>query len=121
MSYDVYDQSNRLIELLQAKGYGVTHGNGYDSAPVGDTLPDADEGAEYDESIDGFWFTWSHQSGKTDVETGPTDSGELEAWTSAMEHFFEHAEIPLHTIEPEGKWAQNTCEGMHFEPANKEA
>jgi hypothetical protein len=80
MSYTAPDMSDRLIQLLTDKGYRV-HSGGDDSCP--------------DLDGDGYWFTWA-VDGMASCESGETCDTELEAWGSAMEHFFVNASIPLH-------------------------
>jgi hypothetical protein len=102
MSYDAYDQADLVEELLTKKGYTMTHGNGYFTAAVGKKLQDPPiedgEGPEYDEVLDGFWFSWTNPPGRTDIDTGETANSELAAWSYALEHFFEHAEIETHPV-----------------------
>jgi hypothetical protein len=87
MSWTTPDMADRLIVLLQAKGYQVhTDGDGNPAflQPPG-CRPE-----------DGHWFTWM-APGMAEPEVGDTYGTELEAWGSAMEHFFANASIPLHT------------------------
>jgi hypothetical protein len=67
--------NQRLIDLLRGKGYDVRHDTALDT---------------------GWWFTWCHPDGNTDVETGPCVRSLLAAWTSALEHWFANAEIQRH-------------------------
>lgn len=86
MTYSCSDQSDRLAELLEEKGYTVHNGD----ATTGETVDD--------ESGDDWWFTWVAKD--CDLETGPTCADELLTWSSAMEHWFANAEIRTHLFTP---------------------
>jgi hypothetical protein len=104
MSYDNHNTVDRLIELLEEKGYRISFGNGWNARELQDgegddffaDSPELKEGKEedFDPNLNGYWFTWSHPSGG-DVEVGPTCGNYAEVWATAMEHFFEDAEIPM--------------------------
>jgi hypothetical protein len=95
MSYSAPDMSDDLIDLLKKKGYTITYGNGFETRSVSpdyEEWPEPTDPSTYNADIDGCWFTWTQEG--CDVEVGPTQENELNAWGDAMCHFFEHASIP---------------------------
>jgi hypothetical protein len=101
MSYSANDQSDALIARLAQAGYSITIGNGWNTRQLLDgegddglfaDSPDLAEGEpdDYREDLDGAWFTWC-QGG--DVECGETVPSVLQAWTLAMQHWFDNATI----------------------------
>lgn len=83
MTYSCNDQSDRLAELLEEKGYQVHEGEDEEHLELGQ---------------DAWWFTWTAKD--RDDETGPTCIDEISAWSSAMEHWFANAEIRTHVFTP---------------------
>lgn len=84
MSFSCTDTVSILAELLEGKGYKIHNGN----AETGETVDD--------ESGDDWWFTWA-VDGMADCEVGPTCAEQLGATTSAMEHFFQNADILVYS------------------------
>lgn len=80
------DLAEQLEVLLMSKGYRIHNGD----ADTGETVALAGpSGADW-------WFTWT-VDGMADCECGSACTSHLDAVEDAMQHFFAHASIPLHT------------------------
>lgn len=93
MTYSASDLAMDVANLLRQKGYVIYQGDGYETATADESLPEtASEGPEYDERIDGFWFTWS-RPGMSECEVGDTFDTELQAWADALAHWLRNTDI----------------------------